>query len=159
MEESLSGGEAERRRRRWWWLRGAGRFLHTEWVWAVARCRSEEVCSEGVGSEEVGSEEVCSEGVGSEEVGSEEVCSGRGTMGCSSSAVLLLRSVGGADCGHICSRQDRLSLDAAIPVLEGYIHTDAPLTIIVMVTSSRHPTVSPALDYKGCACACVGRSG
>lgn len=55
-------------------------------------------------------------------------------MGCSASAVLLLRSVGGADCGHMCSRQDQISLDAATPTLEGYTATASPLTIIVMVT-------------------------
>lgn len=55
-------------------------------------------------------------------------------MGCSASAVLLLRSVGGADCGHMCSRQDRVSLDVATPALEGYTATSSPLTIIVMVT-------------------------
>lgn len=57
-------------------------------------------------------------------------------MGCSASVVLLLRSVGGADCGHMCSRQDQMSLDAATPTLEGYTTTTSPLTIIVMVTST-----------------------
>lgn len=56
-------------------------------------------------------------------------------MGCSASVVLLLRSVGGADCGHMCSRQDQMSLDAATPTLEGYTATASPLTIIVMVIS------------------------
>ncbi|XP_056468296.1 dedicator of cytokinesis protein 10 [Gadus chalcogrammus] len=70
-------------------------------------------------------------------------------MGCSASGVLLLRSVGGADCGHICSRQDRLSLDAATPVLEGYIHTDAPLTTIVM---QEKPKQIDPLDYEAVIC-------
>ncbi len=65
-------------------------------------------------------------------------------MGCSASVVLLLRSVGGADCGHMCSRQDQMSLDAATPTLEGYTATTSPLTIIVMVTSN---TNSPATFY------------
>ena len=56
-------------------------------------------------------------------------------MGCSASVLLLhaLRSVGRANCGHMCSRQDRLSLDAAPPE-DGYAAVDMPLTIIVMVT-------------------------
>ncbi|KAJ3589971.1 hypothetical protein NHX12_007928, partial [Muraenolepis orangiensis] len=66
-------------------------------------------------------------------------------MGCSASVVLLLRSVGGADCGHICSRQDRLSLGGATPVLEGYISTDSPLTIIVM---QEKPKQIDPLDYE-----------
>ncbi|GLD72268.1 dedicator of cytokinesis protein 10 isoform X1 [Lates japonicus] len=71
-------------------------------------------------------------------------------MGCSASVVLLLRSVGGADCGHMCSRQDQMSLDAATPTLEGYTTTTSPLTIIVMVTST---TALPATFSS----ACVGR--
>lgn len=63
-------------------------------------------------------------------------------MGCSASVVLLLRSVGGADCGHMCSRQDQLSLDAATPTLEGYTTTTPSLTIVVMVTSTSAPQVS-----------------
>lgn len=54
-------------------------------------------------------------------------------MGCSASVVLLLRSVSGADCGHMCSRRDQMSVDAATPTLEGYTAT-SPLTILVMVT-------------------------
>lgn len=55
-------------------------------------------------------------------------------MGCSASVVLLLRSVSGADCGHMCSRRDQMSVDAATPTLEGYTATTSPLTILVMVT-------------------------
>lgn len=69
-------------------------------------------------------------------------------MGCSASVVLLLRSVGGADCGHMCSRQDQMSLDAATPTLEGYTTTTSPLTIIVMVTRATAPPPPNA---------CVGR--
>lgn len=58
-------------------------------------------------------------------------------MGCSASVVLLLRSVGGADCGHMCSRQDQMSVEAATPTLEGYTTTNSPVTIIIMV---RPPT-------------------
>lgn len=56
-------------------------------------------------------------------------------MGCSASVVLLLRSVSGANCGHMCSRQDQMSVDAATPTLEGYTATTSPLSILVMVTS------------------------
>ncbi|XP_067363467.1 dedicator of cytokinesis protein 10 isoform X3 [Channa argus] len=66
-------------------------------------------------------------------------------MGCSASVVLLLRSVGGADCGHICSRQDQMSLDAATPTLEGYTTTTSPLTIIVM---QEKPKLIDPLDYE-----------
>ncbi|CAJ1065464.1 dedicator of cytokinesis protein 10 isoform X5 [Xyrichtys novacula] len=66
-------------------------------------------------------------------------------MGCSASVVLLLRSVGGADCGHMCSRQDQISLDAATPTLEGYTSTTSPLTIIVM---QEKPKVIDPLDYE-----------
>ncbi|XP_035857482.1 dedicator of cytokinesis protein 10 isoform X8 [Sander lucioperca] len=66
-------------------------------------------------------------------------------MGCSASVVLLLRSVGGADCGHMCLRQDQMSLDAATPTLEGYTTTTSPLTIIVM---QEKPKVIDPLDYE-----------
>ncbi|XP_074498160.1 dedicator of cytokinesis protein 10 isoform X11 [Sebastes fasciatus] len=66
-------------------------------------------------------------------------------MGCSASVVLLLRSVGGADCGHMCSRQDKMSLDAATPTLEGYTTTRSPLTIIVM---QEKPKLIDPLDYE-----------
>ncbi|XP_031717091.1 dedicator of cytokinesis protein 10 isoform X8 [Anarrhichthys ocellatus] len=66
-------------------------------------------------------------------------------MGCSASVVLLLRSVGGADCGHMCSRQDQMSLDAATPTLEGYTTTTSPLTIIVM---QEKPKLIDPLDYE-----------
>ncbi|XP_054868309.1 dedicator of cytokinesis protein 10 isoform X6 [Amphiprion ocellaris] len=66
-------------------------------------------------------------------------------MGCSASVVLLLRSVGGADCGHMCSRQDQMSLDAATPTLEGYTATTSPLTIIVM---QEKPKLIDPLDYE-----------
>lgn len=70
-------------------------------------------------------------------------------MGCSASVVLLLRSVGGADCGHMCSRQDQMSLDAATPTLEGYTATTSPLTIIVMVTNSSNTPLTFYLMYAG----------
>ncbi|XP_035010068.1 dedicator of cytokinesis protein 10 isoform X4 [Hippoglossus stenolepis] len=66
-------------------------------------------------------------------------------MGCSASVVLLLRSVGGADCGHMCSRQDQMSLDAATPTLEGYTSATSPLTIIVM---QEKPKLIDPLDYE-----------
>uniref|UniRef100_A0A667YCY2 Dedicator of cytokinesis 10 n=2 Tax=Myripristis murdjan TaxID=586833 RepID=A0A667YCY2_9TELE len=66
-------------------------------------------------------------------------------MGCSASVVLLLRSVGGAGCSHMCSRQDQLSMDAATPTLEGYTATDSPLTIIVM---QEKPKLIDPLDYE-----------
>lgn len=70
-------------------------------------------------------------------------------MGCSASAVLLLRSVGGADCGHMCSRQDQMSLDAATPTLEGYTATTSPLTIIVMVTNTSNSPLTLYLMHAG----------
>lgn len=70
-------------------------------------------------------------------------------MGCSASAVLLLRSVGGADCGHMCSRQDQMSLDAATPTLEGYTTTTSPLTIIVMVTNTSNSPLTLYLMHAG----------
>ncbi|KAJ0063925.1 hypothetical protein NL108_014441, partial [Boleophthalmus pectinirostris] len=67
-------------------------------------------------------------------------------MGCSASAVLLLRSVGGPDCGHMCVRQDQMSLDAATPTLEAYsATTTSPLTIIVM---QEKPKLIDPLDYE-----------
>lgn len=61
-------------------------------------------------------------------------------MGCSASLVLLqaLRSVGRANCAHMCSRQDQLSLDA-LPPGEGHAATGGSraLTIVVMVTNIR----------------------
>ncbi|KAM8903393.1 dedicator of cytokinesis protein 10 isoform 7-T7 [Spinachia spinachia] len=66
-------------------------------------------------------------------------------MGCSASVVLLLRSVGVADCGRMCSRQDQMSSDAATPTLEGYTATTAPLTIIVM---QEKPKLIDPLDYE-----------
>ncbi|KAM9734242.1 dedicator of cytokinesis protein 10 isoform 6-T6 [Menidia menidia] len=66
-------------------------------------------------------------------------------MGCSASVVLLLRSVGGTDCGHMCSRQDQMSVEAATPTLEGYTTTNSPLTIIVM---QEKPKVIDPLDYE-----------
>lgn len=72
-------------------------------------------------------------------------------MGCSASVVLLLRSVGGADCGHMCSRQDQMSVDAATPTLEGYTSTTSPLTIIVMVTTVAvlHFQLPPVVCVRG----------
>ncbi|XP_061575352.1 dedicator of cytokinesis protein 10 isoform X7 [Cololabis saira] len=66
-------------------------------------------------------------------------------MGCSASVVLLLRSVGGADCGHMCSRQDQMSVEAATPTLEGYTTTNSPVTIIIM---QEKPKVIDPLDYE-----------
>ncbi|XP_077467386.1 dedicator of cytokinesis protein 10 isoform X2 [Stigmatopora argus] len=66
-------------------------------------------------------------------------------MGCSASVVLLLRSVGGADCGHMCSRQNPPSMDAATPTLEGYTTASSPLTIIVM---QEKPKLIDPLDYE-----------
>ncbi|XP_056296692.1 dedicator of cytokinesis protein 10 isoform X4 [Pseudoliparis swirei] len=66
-------------------------------------------------------------------------------MGCSASAVLLLRSVGGADCGHMCSRQDQMSSDAATPTLEGYTATTSALSIIIM---QEKPKLIDPLDYE-----------
>ncbi|MEQ2314605.1 hypothetical protein AMECASPLE_013862, partial [Ameca splendens] len=66
-------------------------------------------------------------------------------MGCSASVVLLLRSVGGADCGHICSQQDQTSVEAATPTLEGYTSTNSPLTIIIM---QEKPKLIDPLDYE-----------
>lgn len=60
-------------------------------------------------------------------------------MGCSASVVLLLRLVGGADCGHMCSRQDQMSVEAATPTLEGYTTTSSPVAIIIMVTNKTAP--------------------
>ncbi|XP_077421724.1 dedicator of cytokinesis protein 10 isoform X2 [Vanacampus margaritifer] len=66
-------------------------------------------------------------------------------MGCSASAVLLLRSVGGADCGYMCSRLDQASMDAATPALEGYTTASSPLTIVVM---QEKPKLIDPLDYE-----------
>ncbi|KAM4589700.1 dedicator of cytokinesis protein 10 isoform 2-T2 [Fundulus diaphanus] len=66
-------------------------------------------------------------------------------MGCSASVVLLLRSVGGADCGQICSQQDQTSAEAATPTLEGYTSTNSPLTIIIM---QEKPKQIDPLDYE-----------
>ncbi|XP_061734546.1 dedicator of cytokinesis protein 10 isoform X6 [Nerophis ophidion] len=66
-------------------------------------------------------------------------------MGCSASVVLLLRSVGGAECGHMCSRQDQTTADAATPTLEGYSAARSPLTIIVM---QEKPRLIDPLDYE-----------
>ncbi|XP_037314793.2 dedicator of cytokinesis protein 10 isoform X6 [Pungitius pungitius] len=66
-------------------------------------------------------------------------------MGCSASVVLLLRSVGVAECGRMCSRQDQMSSDAATPTLEGYTATTSPLTIIVM---QEKPKLIDPLDYE-----------
>lgn len=68
-------------------------------------------------------------------------------MGCSASVVLLLRSVGGADCGHMCSQPDQMSLDATTPTLEGYTTTTSPLTIIVMVTNTSKPPFNSCLMH------------
>ncbi|XP_028319600.1 dedicator of cytokinesis protein 10 isoform X10 [Gouania willdenowi] len=66
-------------------------------------------------------------------------------MGCSASVVLLLRSVGGADCGHMCAQRDQMSMDAATPTLEGYTSTSSPVTIIIM---QEKPKLIDPLDYE-----------
>ncbi|XP_077960831.1 dedicator of cytokinesis protein 10 isoform X12 [Gasterosteus aculeatus] len=66
-------------------------------------------------------------------------------MGCSASVVLLLRSVGVADCGRVCSRRGQMSSDGATPTLEGYTATTSPLTVIVM---QEKPKLIDPLDYE-----------
>eukprot|EP00063_Salmo_salar_P094229 XP_014069064.1 PREDICTED: dedicator of cytokinesis protein 10-like isoform X2 [Salmo salar] len=72
-------------------------------------------------------------------------------MGCSASLVLLqaLRSVGRANCAHMCSRQDQLSLDA-LPPGEGHAATGGSraLTIVVM----EKPKLIDPLDYEAVIC-------
>ncbi|XP_055752501.1 dedicator of cytokinesis protein 10 isoform X1 [Salvelinus fontinalis] len=73
-------------------------------------------------------------------------------MGCSASLVLLqaLRSVGRANCAHMCSRQDQLSLDA-LPPGKGHAATGGSRALTIVVMQDKPKLIDP-LDYEAVIC-------
>uniref|UniRef100_A0A4W5Q0Y2 Dedicator of cytokinesis 10 n=1 Tax=Hucho hucho TaxID=62062 RepID=A0A4W5Q0Y2_9TELE len=73
-------------------------------------------------------------------------------MGCSASLVLLqaLRSVGRANCAHMCSRQDQLSFDA-LPPGEGHAATGGSRAHTIIVMQEKPKLIDP-LDYEAAIC-------
>ncbi|XP_055735377.1 dedicator of cytokinesis protein 10-like isoform X1 [Salvelinus fontinalis] len=73
-------------------------------------------------------------------------------MGCSASLVLLqaLRSVGRANCAHMCSRQDQLSLDA-LPPGDGHATSGGSRALTIIVMQEKPKLIDP-LDYEAVIC-------
>ncbi|XP_016887624.1 dedicator of cytokinesis protein 10 isoform X2 [Cynoglossus semilaevis] len=67
-------------------------------------------------------------------------------MGCSPSAVLFLRSVGGVECSHMCPWQEVMPQEDTIPTLQSFIVTSTSrLSFVVM---QEKPKLIDPLDYE-----------